>query len=344
MSFVHDMITGMTARASVASDGTQGNDRSYVPTLSSDGRYIVFNSDATNLVVGDTNGRTDVFLTLNPLAPHNQAPVLNPIGNKSVNEGQTLSFTLSATDPDTGDTLTYSATNTPPGSTFDPATRTFSWTPDYTQAGNYPDVEFMVTDNGSPMMLDLEDITITVGDVNRAPVLSNPGPQQVLEHATTTFTVSATDPDGNAVTLSASGMPSGATFNTSTGVFSWTPGYPTAGVYTPTFIATDNGSPVASSSVDVVITVGSNPTPSEQDQTLTNTVVSYNLPSNITNQYLQNLDKAAQFIQSGRANKAISELNNFISKVNNDYSHGNITLAEKNQMVTMAQALINALQ
>jgi Tol biopolymer transport system component len=122
--FVHDMITGMTARASVASDGTQGNDRSYVPTLSSDGRYIVFNSDATNLVVGDTNGRTDVFLTLNPLAPHNQAPVLNPIGNKSVNEGQTLSFTLSATDPDTGDTLTYSATNTPPGSTFDPATRT----------------------------------------------------------------------------------------------------------------------------------------------------------------------------------------------------------------------------
>ena len=202
----------------------------------------------------------------------------------------------------------------------------------------------MVTDNGSPMMLDLEDITITVGDVNRAPVLSNPGPQQVLEHATTTFTVSATDPDGNAVTLSASGMPSGATFNTSTGVFSWTPGYPTAGVYTPTFIATDNGSPVASSSVDVVITVGSNPTPSEQDQTLTNTVVSYNLPSNITNQYLQNLDKAAQYIQSGRANKAISELNNFISKVNNDYSHGNITLAEKNQMVTMAQALINALQ
>jgi len=105
--------------------------------------------------------------------------------------------------------------------------------------------------------------------------------------------VSATDPDGNVVTLSASGLPSGATFNPSTGVFTWTPGGSTAGVYTPTFKATDNGTPVASSSADVVITVGSNPTPSEQDQTLINTVTSYNLPGNITNQYFQNLDKAA---------------------------------------------------
>ena len=302
---------------------------------------ITTSQDTTNNIIC---GLTSSFSDFAIFEPGNSAPVLASIGNKSVDEGQNLSFTLSATDPDSGDTLSYSASNLPAGATFDPTTRTFSWTPDYTQAGNYPNVEFTVTDNGSPMMLDFEDITITVGDVNRVPIFAAVGPQQVLEHDTLTFTVAATDPDGNAVTLSASDMPSRATFNTSTGVFSWTPGGSTAAVYTPTFIATDNGSPVASSSVDVVITVGSNPTPSEQDQTLTNTVVSYNLPSNITNQYLQNLDKAAQYIQSGRTDKAISELNNFISKVNSDYSHGNITLAEKNQMVTMAQALINALQ
>jgi len=283
------------------------------------------------------------YPTESPL-PINHAPVLAPIGNQNVNEGATLSFTLSATDPDSGDILTYSASNLPSGATFDPNTRTFSWTPNYGQAGNYSDVEFVVTDNGSPMMLDLEDITITVGHVNRAPVISNPGPQQVLEHATLAFTVSATDPDGDAVTLSASGMPSGATFNPSTGVFSWTPGHPTAGVYTPTFKATDNGTPVASSSVDVVITVGSNPTPSEQDQTLISTVTSYNLPSNIQNQYLQNLNKVQSYIDQGKISKAINELNKFINKVNSDYAHGTITLAEKNSLVVQALALISSLQ
>src|SRR5262249_50052700 len=149
----------------------------------------------------------------------NRAPVLDTIGNKSVDENQTLTFSLAATDPD-GDALTYSASNLPANATFNASTRTFSWTPGYSQAGNYPNVEFTVSDNGSPMMLDFEDITITVGDVNRPPDLVPVGSQQVLEHQTLTFTVSATDPDGNSVTLSASGMPSGATFNTSTGVFS----------------------------------------------------------------------------------------------------------------------------
>jgi hypothetical protein len=332
-------------------------------SISRDGRYVTGNGvvydtvsglsigdgatsispDGTHIAVGGLGNHASLIEDLNPFIPTNQAPVLAPIGNQAVNEGQNLSFTLSATDPDSGDTLTYSATNTPPGAVFDPATRVFSWTPDYTQAGNYPDVEFVVSDNGSPMMLDFEDITITVGNVNRAPIFAAVGPQQILEHATTTFTVSATDPDGNSVTLSASGMPSGATFNTSTGVFSWTPGYPTAGVYTPTFTATDNGSPVATSSIDVVITVGSNPTPTEENQTLTNTVVALNLPGNIENQYLQNLNKVGPYIDQGRTDKAISELNKFINKVNNDYAHGNITLTVKNELVTMAQNLINAL-
>ncbi|MFF7680456.1 S8 family serine peptidase [Actinacidiphila glaucinigra] len=61
-SFVHDRRTGATERVSVASDGTQGNGLSSAPVLSSDGRYAVFNSDADNLVPGDTNNTTDVFV------------------------------------------------------------------------------------------------------------------------------------------------------------------------------------------------------------------------------------------------------------------------------------------
>ncbi|MDX3098127.1 S8 family serine peptidase [Streptomyces sp. ME19-03-3] len=61
-SFVHDRGTGTTERVSVASDGTQGNGLSSAPVLSADGRYAVFNSDSDNLVPGDTNNTTDVFV------------------------------------------------------------------------------------------------------------------------------------------------------------------------------------------------------------------------------------------------------------------------------------------
>jgi hypothetical protein len=47
---------------SISSRGAQGNGRSYRPTLSRDGRYVVFGSSATNLVPGDANGVADVFL------------------------------------------------------------------------------------------------------------------------------------------------------------------------------------------------------------------------------------------------------------------------------------------
>jgi Tol biopolymer transport system component len=343
--FVRDMVTGSTTLASVASDGTQGNNFSEMPSVSADSQYVMFFSRASNLVPGDTAGTYDVFLTRNPFCTVNghHAPVLTPIGNKSVNEGQTLTLAISASDPDC-DNLTYSAANLPAGASFNPLTRTFSWTPSYAQAGNYPNVEFTVMDDGSPMQLAFEDITITVGGVNRAPIFAPVGPQTVLEHNPLSFTVSATDPDGNAVTLSASGMPSGATFSTTTGAFSWTPGGSTAGVYTPTFIATDNGSPVATSSIDVVITVGSNPTPTEQAQNVVNTVVAANLPNGVTNSYLANLNKVGTFIQQGKTQQAINQLNAFIQKVNQDYTNGKITLAEKNDFVSLAQNLINALQ
>jgi Tol biopolymer transport system component len=52
----------ITERVSVASDGTQGNAESWSPTISADGRYVAFSSYASNLVEGDTNGVTDIFV------------------------------------------------------------------------------------------------------------------------------------------------------------------------------------------------------------------------------------------------------------------------------------------
>lgn len=60
--FVHDVRTGLNRRASLASDGGQANGPGRNPALSGNGRLVVFESDATNLVPGDTNGVTDIFV------------------------------------------------------------------------------------------------------------------------------------------------------------------------------------------------------------------------------------------------------------------------------------------
>jgi hypothetical protein len=60
--FVRDVVTGTTERVSVDSSGEQSNGTSGVAAISSDGRYVVFDSVATNLVPGDINGSSDVFL------------------------------------------------------------------------------------------------------------------------------------------------------------------------------------------------------------------------------------------------------------------------------------------
>ena len=59
--FVHDRTTGQTTRASVSATGVEGNQSSSGGALSSDGRFVLFSSYASNLVAGDTNGVGDVF-------------------------------------------------------------------------------------------------------------------------------------------------------------------------------------------------------------------------------------------------------------------------------------------
>ncbi len=60
--FVKNLATGRVSRASVASDGSEANERSTGPSLSADGARVAFQSPATNLVRGDTNAKRDVFV------------------------------------------------------------------------------------------------------------------------------------------------------------------------------------------------------------------------------------------------------------------------------------------
>ena len=60
--FIRDRWSGTTARVSVSSSGVQANDACSFPSISADGRYVAFESPATTLVAGDTNGTQDIFL------------------------------------------------------------------------------------------------------------------------------------------------------------------------------------------------------------------------------------------------------------------------------------------
>jgi Tol biopolymer transport system component len=60
--FVHDRVTGVTERVSVSSEGTEGNGSGGLPSMSGDARFVCFYSNASNLVPGDTNGTSDVFV------------------------------------------------------------------------------------------------------------------------------------------------------------------------------------------------------------------------------------------------------------------------------------------
>jgi hypothetical protein len=173
----------------------------------------------------------------------NQPPVLAPIGAKSINEGQSLAFTILATDADS-DPLTYGASNLPAGATFNPTTRQFVWTPNYSGSANIRvfSVTFSVSDGFAE---DTEQVTINVNPVNRSPVLEPIGAQELVAGDNYNLIINATDPDvalGQHLTYSAVNVPAGAVFAPSTRSFSWLPGNPQAGSHNVTFVVSDGSS------------------------------------------------------------------------------------------------------
>lgn len=201
------------------------------------------------------------YYVVNPSASTNRPPAVNSINGRIIDEGQPLEFTVTATDPDVDDVVTLSVNNLPAGATFNPQTGEFSWTPGYDDAGIYSSIEFVATDNGNPVASTSEAISITVNNVNRAPVLESIGNKSVDEGQSLSFTVIATDPDlSDEVTLSANNLPAGATFEAQTGIFSWTPAFTQAGIYLNViFTVTDNGNPILSDSETITITVNDVP-------------------------------------------------------------------------------------
>jgi hypothetical protein len=295
-------------------------------TLTDNGSPPLSTSEAITITVGNVN----------------RPPVLNPIGNVSAIEGILLEFTITATDPD-GDGLTYTANNLPSGAIFNPATQQFRWTPGYDQSGNHT-IEFSVMDNGSPIEVDSEVITITVGNVNRAPVFTFVGTQQVIENQLLQFYVIATDYDGDGVTYSTNALPNGASFDPVNRLFSWRPDSTQVGTYTVAFYAVDNGLPPMTGQLGVVISIGNVYTPCGLASQIIQSVLSLNLSRSVENSYMANLKKVCRFVEEGKTTPAINQLEAFINKVRTDITKGNISEVAGNNLINMAINLINIIK
>ena len=83
----------------------------------------------------------------------------------------------------------------PVGAIIDPNTGAFSWTPTEAQGPGSYVFDVIVTDDGAPGLNDSETITVTVDEVNLAPVLDPVGDRSVDELVNLSFTATASDPD-----------------------------------------------------------------------------------------------------------------------------------------------------
>jgi uncharacterized protein (TIGR03437 family) len=116
---------------------------------------------------GALNSNATVTITIRPV---NDAPILTAPASLTVNEGQLLSFAVSAADVDAGQRLTITATDMPEGATLTAASPTssqFRWTPTFTQAGAY-NITFRVADDGAPSLSDTKVTRIAVFDTQRS--------------------------------------------------------------------------------------------------------------------------------------------------------------------------------
>lgn len=187
------------------------------------------------------------------------APTVSAAASVSDDEGVLVTFPVNAGDPD-GDPITsLTASPLPAGATFTSSgshtTGTFSWTPDYAQAGMY-DVVFTAQN----ALSDSTTTQITIVNVDRAPAVAAPGTVTGTAGATVSFGITASDPDGESIsslTLDASGLPGGNDAaltpggSNTTGAFLWHSAPADSGTFSASFTVSNALNGTATTTIEL---------------------------------------------------------------------------------------------
>ncbi|MCR9310828.1 Ig-like domain-containing protein [Vibrio diabolicus] len=203
------------------------------------GNNNFFGQDSFTYSVSDgelTSGVALVTITVNNV---NDSPVITGTPSTQVDEDSVYQFVPAALDDDPADTLTYLIANKPPWATFDKTTGALSGTPSNSDVGTYPDIVISVSDG--TISSSLSAFSITVNNVNDAPVISGSPATQVNEDSAYLFTPQVSDVDSQAFTFSIVNKPSWASFDASTGTLSGTPDNGDVGKYQGIVISVSDG-------------------------------------------------------------------------------------------------------
>ncbi|MEW8284218.1 MAG: putative Ig domain-containing protein, partial [Candidatus Thiodiazotropha taylori] len=188
----------------------------------------------------------------------NQAPTISGSPATSVAEGGSYRFAPSANDAD-GDRLSFSIANPPSWASFNTSTGVLSGTPGMDDEGTTSNIRISVSDGSASASLSAFSITVT--GTNRAPTISGSPATSVAEGGSYRFAPSADDADGDSLSFSIANRPSWASFNTSTGVLSGTPGMDDAGTTSNIRISVSDGSASASLSAFSITVSNTNRAP-----------------------------------------------------------------------------------
>jgi hypothetical protein len=181
--------------------------------------YTQAGSYDVKLKVTDSEGLSAEISLLAGVTDMNRPPQLQAVEAKTVNEGAALTFALSASDEDTDNTLAFSIDNLPVGATLDTENGEFSWTPGFDQAGDHT-LSAIVSDKTAE---STTTISITVNNVNRAPVIDGDVSVSVTVGENAELSFSASDADGDNLTFMANDLPQGASLDHGSGKINWTP-------------------------------------------------------------------------------------------------------------------------
>lgn len=154
-------------------------------------------------------------------APPNRAPVISGSPATSVTAGTAYSFRPTASDPD-GQRLTFSISNRPAWATFSTSTGQLSGTPTSSHVGTTSNIVITASDGTLTTSLPAFSITVSA-QPNRAPTISGTPSTTATVGTAYRFRPTASDPDGDTLSWSISGRPTGATFSTVNGELSFTP-------------------------------------------------------------------------------------------------------------------------
>jgi len=207
--------------------------------------------------------------TFDIIVSANAPPVLTPIADQLMDEGESRNIPLSATDTDT---MSFSTTNLPVFCSLNNGNGTGSidCDPLATHGGVYV-VTVTVTDNGPIPETDEDDFQLTVTS-NAAPNLVPIANQAMVEGGSLNIALSANDPDGNTMSFSGTtGLPGFCvlTDGNGTGSIVCNPLVGNAGVYLINVVVTDNGTIPASASDPFTLNVGNNLPPTASGVTIT---------------------------------------------------------------------------